>query len=61
MSIKRSFLNNVHYIQRHISTFSHLTSYTQHFISFKLVVQGKTDLLTNKKRHFGLGTNISKT
>ena len=38
-------------------TFQHLTSYAQHFISFKLVVQGKTELLT-KQQHFGSETNI---
>ena len=37
--------------------FFHLTIYTQHFSSFKLVVQGKTDLLTNKTQHFGSETN----
>lgn len=61
MSIKRQFLIIfILYIWTHFAfrTFFHLPSYTQHFISLKLVVQGKADLLTNKKRHFGSGTNI---
>lgn len=54
MSIKRQFLTMFIIFK---DTFQHFTSYAQHFTSFKLVVQGKTDLLT-KKQHFGSETNI---
>lgn len=51
MSIKRQFLTMFVIFK---DTFQHFTSYAQHFTSFKLVVQGKTDLLTNKKTTFWL-------